>query len=109
MLEIGRLCIKTAGRDAMRHCIILEEIDKNYVLVDGNTRRKKVNKNHLELLDKVFKVDNKTTTKQILEILKKEGIKILKSEVKKEVKVKKPQIKKVIAKKSKIKKAKVKK
>lgn len=41
MLEVGRVCVKTAGRDATKLCVVVEEIDETFVLVDGNTRRKK--------------------------------------------------------------------
>lgn len=56
MMEIGRLCVKTAGRDARHKCVIVDTLDKNYVLIDGNVRRKKCNIAHLEPLDKVIKL-----------------------------------------------------
>ena len=30
--DIGRICIKTLGREAGHYCIIVEVIDKNYLL-----------------------------------------------------------------------------
>ena len=50
MIEVGRLCVKTAGRDAMEYCVVAEVVDDRMVTVDGNTRRKNVNKAHLEPL-----------------------------------------------------------
>ena len=44
LLEVGRLVVKTAGRDAMEYGVIVEKIDETYFLVDGNLRRKKVSK-----------------------------------------------------------------
>ena len=41
MFEVGRICIKIAGRDAGREAIIVDILDGNYVLIDGNVRRKK--------------------------------------------------------------------
>ena len=76
MLEVGRLCVKTCGRDATKHCVIIDKIDKNYVLVDGNTRRKKVNINHIEPLNKIFKIKKNETKEEILKIFEKEGIKL---------------------------------
>ncbi len=93
MIEIGRLCIKTAGRDAMQHCVVIEIIDDNYVLVDGNTRRKKVNKSHLEPLNKVLSVKKGADTKTVHEELKKAGIEI---RVRGEAKKPKPQVKKAV-------------
>jgi large subunit ribosomal protein L14e len=86
MLEIGRICIKTQGRDAMEYCVIIDEIDKNYVLVDGNTRRKKVNKIHLEPLNKVVDIKKGASTEEVLKVLEKEGIKIKKKSTKVEKK-----------------------
>jgi large subunit ribosomal protein L14e len=94
MLEIGRLCVKTAGRDAMQHCIVVEIIDEKYVLVDGNTRRKKVNILHLEPLSKKFEIKKGADTKTVHELFKEENIEVTKPSEKKEKKEKKPQIKK---------------
>jgi len=94
MLEIGRLCVKTAGRDAMAHCLVVEVIDETYVLVDGNSRRKKVNKAHLEPLNKILKIKKGADTKEVLAAFEKEGIQIKKSADKKTKKEQKPQEKK---------------
>lgn len=65
MLEIGRLCVKTAGRDATKYCVVVEEVDSNYVTIDGYTRKKKVNKSHIEPLNKVLKVTAKSSSEDI--------------------------------------------
>jgi large subunit ribosomal protein L14e len=56
MIEVGRLCVKTAGRDAGNKCVIVEVVDDNFVLVDGNVRRKKCNISHLEPLAEKIKI-----------------------------------------------------
>ena len=76
MFEVGRVCIKLSGRDANRNCVILEEIDKNYVLVDGNVRRKKVNKSHIEPLNKVLNVKKGSKTEDILKLFEENNIKV---------------------------------
>jgi len=50
IFTVGRLCVKIAGRDAGRRCVIVDTLDAHYVVVDGDVRRKKVNINHLEPL-----------------------------------------------------------
>jgi large subunit ribosomal protein L14e len=80
MIEIGRLCIKTAGRDAMQHCVVIEEVDEKTVLVDGNTRRKNVNKAHLEPLNKTLDVKKGASTKDVLAAFEKVGIVVKKAE-----------------------------
>ncbi|MFX1574059.1 MAG: 50S ribosomal protein L14e [Promethearchaeota archaeon] len=49
--DIGRLCVKTMGREAGHYCIIIDIIDRNYILIDGlNVRRRRVNYKHIEPL-----------------------------------------------------------
>ena len=96
MLEVGRLCVKTAGRDAMKHCVVVDVIDANYVLVDGNTRRKKVNKGHLEPLGKVLDVKKGADTKTVQKAMSDAGIEI---KARGEARSPKPQVKKEVVKK----------
>ena len=56
MIEIGRICIKLAGRDAGRECVIVDVLDGNYALIDGNVRRRKCNILHLEPTSKKIDV-----------------------------------------------------
>ena len=56
LFESGRMCVKIAGRDAGRRCVVVEQLDSNSVLVDGNVRRRKVNISHLEPLDEVVNI-----------------------------------------------------
>lgn len=76
MIEIGRVCVKTAGRDAGNHCVIVEVLKNNYVMIDGNVRRRKCNMIHLEPLDKVIKIKAKAATKDVQAAMKKEGIEV---------------------------------
>ena len=48
MYSVGRVCVKLAGRDSGKKCVIVEVLENNYVLIDGATRRRKCNKFHLE-------------------------------------------------------------
>lgn len=51
MLDVGKVCVKIAGRDAGARCVIVDVLDAHYVIVDGATRRKKCNIIHLEPLN----------------------------------------------------------
>ena len=42
MLSVGRLCIKTSGREAGRKCAVVKVIDDTSVLIDGNVQEKAV-------------------------------------------------------------------
>jgi large subunit ribosomal protein L14e len=59
--EVGRICIKTTGRDAGGRCVVVDVIDRNFVLVTGpksvtGVRRRRVNLNHLRPLDERIEI-----------------------------------------------------
>ena len=61
MFDIGRLCIKTAGREAGKYCVVLSKIDDNFVLVTGprsltQVKRRKCNILHLEPLKETLNI-----------------------------------------------------
>ena len=57
MIEIGRLCLKIAGRDAGKKCLIVDILDHKFVLIDGETRRRKCNALHLEPMNQSIKIE----------------------------------------------------
>lgn len=71
MIEVGRLCVKLAGRDAGLKCVVVEVLDKNFVMVDGQTRRRKCNIIHLEPLDEVIKIKAKASHADVVSEFKK--------------------------------------
>ena len=71
---IGRVCVKVAGRDAGKVCVIVEDLGKGYVTIDGGTRRRKCNIKHLELLDDVVKVSKGASHADVVKVLKKYGV-----------------------------------
>jgi large subunit ribosomal protein L14e len=58
MFDVGRVCVKLAGRDAGQKCVIVEKLEGKYVIVDGMTRRRKCNMLHLEPLDQMIDIGN---------------------------------------------------
>lgn len=74
MLEIGRVCIKTSGRDAMQYGVIVEKVDENFVVLDGQVRRRKVNIQHIEPLMKTVDIKAKADTKTVIKALEDVGI-----------------------------------
>ncbi|MBU2639566.1 MAG: 50S ribosomal protein L14e [Nanoarchaeota archaeon] len=99
-MKIGQLCIKTAGRDAGQYCVVVENIDNTYVVIDGNLRRKKCNISHLEVLDKVLKIKEKASSDVVKKALEKEEIKIFKKGEKRTAKERPKKMKKKSQKKS---------
>jgi len=89
----GRVCVKIAGREAGRHCAILEIIDENFVVIEGpEVRKRKCNILHLEPISEV--VDTANAIQQISE---KFNIKI--HEKKEKQKKEKPQKQRITKKK----------
>ena len=76
MFDVGRICLKTAGRDAGNFCVVIKKLDLPYVLVEGYTRRRKVNIRHLEPTDKVVEIPKEATREKVIIALEKEGCKI---------------------------------
>lgn len=75
--NVGRICVKIAGRDSGRHCVIVEAIDDKFVVIDGNTRRRKCNISHLLPLDKTLDIKKKATTGEVKEALSSLGFKVV--------------------------------
>ena len=80
-MEIGRVCVKIAGRDAGKKCIVVDLIDSTFVLVDGETRRKKCNIKHLEPTKELVKLEKGASHEEVLDAL---GVKEQKKAAKKE-------------------------
>jgi large subunit ribosomal protein L14e len=73
MIEVGRLCVKTAGRDAGKKCVVIEVIDSNFVMIDGETRRRKCNILHLEPLDKTADVKKGASHAEVVKVFESLG------------------------------------
>jgi|TARA_B100002003_G_C14033227_1_gene498023 large subunit ribosomal protein L14e len=71
MFEVGRLCVKIAGRDASKKCVIVDVLENNHVLIDGETRRRKCNIVHLEPLDETIEISKKASHDSIVSEFKK--------------------------------------
>ncbi|MCK4779246.1 MAG: 50S ribosomal protein L14e [Candidatus Lokiarchaeota archaeon] len=70
--DIGRLCVKTMGRDAGHYCVIVDIIDKNYLLIDGlNLRRRRVNYKHIEPIADVLEIKKGASHEQVEAAIKK--------------------------------------
>ena len=91
MIEIGRLCVKIAGRDAGKKCLIVDILDDKHVLIDGETRRRKCNILHIEPLNQVIKIEKNISHEDVTKALDGLGIKAreTKTKPKKEKPIKK--------------------
>jgi len=51
-VEVGRICVKMAGRETGKKCVVVDLLDKSFVMVTGpqkltGVKRKRANINHL--------------------------------------------------------------
>jgi len=64
-IEVGRVCIKTAGREAGKICVIVDILDKNFVIVDGLVKRRRCNIKHLEPTEKKVDIQKGASTEEV--------------------------------------------
>lgn len=76
MIEVGRLCVKTAGRDARKQCVVVEVLDKNFVMIDGETRRRKCNIDHLEPLNQKLEISSGASHDKVAKAFKEMGVEV---------------------------------
>lgn len=76
MFEIGRVCMKIAGRDAGKSCVVVEKIDEQFVMIDGETRRRKCNVRHLEPRATVVALKKGAAHDVVVAALKEAGISV---------------------------------
>ena len=62
VFDVGRVCTKTTGKDAGKKCAVVEVIDQNYVLVDGDVKRKRCNIKHLKPTANIIKIKKGATS-----------------------------------------------
>lgn len=70
--------MKLLGREAGRKCIVIDVVDKSFVLVTGpktvsGVRRRRANVNHVEPLQERIDVDKGASDEEVAEALKAAG------------------------------------
>jgi len=78
-IEVGRICVKIAGREAGRKCVIVDIIDENFVLITGpksisGVKRRRCNINHLEPLDKKIDIPKGAPDDVVTKALEEAGL-----------------------------------
>ena len=73
-IEIGRICVKTAGRTAGKFCIVTKLIDDNFVEITGpkeltGIKKNKCNIKHLEATENTIKINDNADDKTIIDAI----------------------------------------
>jgi large subunit ribosomal protein L14e len=77
-IEVGRICVKEVGRETGKKCVVIDVMDKSFVLVTGpkkitGIKRRRVNLNHLmPLLDKI-EVKRGASDEEVTQVLESAG------------------------------------
>jgi large subunit ribosomal protein L14e len=71
MFDVGRLCIKIAGREAGKYCVVIKKLEDNFVLVTGprsvtQVKRRKCNILHLEPLKESLKIKADASDEEVI-------------------------------------------
>lgn len=73
-IEVGRICVKLAGREVGKKCVIIDIIDKNFVLITGpeevsGVRRRRSNIDHIEPLKDKIEITRGATDEEVTQVL----------------------------------------
>jgi len=77
-LDVGRICMKVAGREAGRYCVVLKKLDKQFVLVTGpkdltGVKRRRCNIDHLEATADSLSVKEEASETEVIKAYEKTG------------------------------------
>ena len=78
MLDVGRVCLKTAGREAGRYCTVVKKLEDGFVLVTGplkasGVKRRRANVSHVEPTDAKIDIKRGATDEEVTDALKAAG------------------------------------
>ena len=79
VVEVGRICVKVAGREAGRKAVVVDLVDDNFIVVTGpksltGVKRRKVNVKHVEILDKKVEVPRGASDEEVLKAIEAAGL-----------------------------------
>ena len=77
-IEVGRVCVKMAGRESGRKCVIVDVMDKSFVLVTGpkkvtGIKRRRVNINHVAPLEEILQIKRGASDEEVTQMLEADG------------------------------------
>ena len=89
MMDIGRVCVKIAGKDAGKKVVVVDVLENNFVVIDGQAKRRRCNIMHLEPLNIVVTLKKNAPHTEVAKELGK--LDIFVSESKAKAKKQRPQ------------------
>ncbi|RLE78197.1 MAG: 50S ribosomal protein L14e [Thermoprotei archaeon] len=79
VIDVGRICVKIAGREAGRKCIIVDIINENFVVVTGpktltGVKRRRVNVKHIEPTPHKIRISKGASDEEVISALEEAGL-----------------------------------
>ncbi|MCW4038403.1 MAG: 50S ribosomal protein L14e [Candidatus Bathyarchaeota archaeon] len=77
-IQVGRICVKTQGRETGKKCVIVDVIDESFVLVTGpkvvsGVKRRRANVKHLQPLEELLQISKGASEEEIVNLLDETG------------------------------------
>ena len=78
-IEVGRVCMKIAGREAGGRCVIVDLVDRTFVVITGpktvsSVKRRRVNVNHIEPTRTKIDIKRGATDEEVAAALSEAGL-----------------------------------
>jgi large subunit ribosomal protein L14e len=77
-IEVGRVCVKVAGRESGKKCVIVDVMDKSFVVVTGpkkvtGVKRRRVNINHVAPTEDAVQIKRGASDEEVTQVLEADG------------------------------------
>ena len=86
-VDVGRICVKLSGRESGKKCLVVDIVDKNFVLITGpkqlnGVKRRRVNVSHIEPTERKIDIKRGESDEELLKTLDEPTQTFLKETVK---------------------------
>jgi len=86
-VEVGRICVKLVGREAGKKCIVVDVVDRSFVVVTGpkqvnDVRRRRVNVGHVEPTERKVNIKRGESDEAVMKALDEDTLAYLREVVK---------------------------
>jgi len=77
-IEVGRVCVKMVGRESGRKCVIVDVMDKSFVVVTGpkkvtGVKRRRVNINHVSPTEDMIQIKRGASDEEVTQMINASG------------------------------------
>jgi large subunit ribosomal protein L14e len=77
-IEVGRICVKQFGREQGKKCVIIDMMDKSFILITGpkklsGIKRRRVNLNHVAPLEDKIEINKGASDEEVTQSLEAAG------------------------------------